>query len=536
MESNRHRRIPTIKKRHGLHLIVLAVSMMALEMGTCATSSAVEVVGFRGTAPTVIEELEVVHVAGQAPTLTFKTAPEPPPPRRTRPTGIRVNLLERIVTIDTEKNCVLTRERSETILILNARSLGNHPCRLFVSFAENGATLDILSYQVMALRGEVSAPASFALADARRGSQDAQPLLKREAGPFDISVSLRTAAQKIDLRDMTTFVIIPRQGGISIRFDELTLVNEPPEASEARRIGFWVWDYHEAMAHTSSLLDACRSVRCGRLAVQMPGLDEPQEIWLGYATLLRAAQEQGIEAFGLDGYPEAILDPQPLIAKVNRLRTVMQDRLPTGLQLDIEPYLLEGFFNDSTGFAKYLDVHTQMKRALAGEARLSVVMPFWLTSQFVGNKAVAFAVMDLADEVALMSYRTDLDELRGLVEDTLRYGDLVGVPAWLGVETRALPLEEHVRLQRVTRRELATAYLDRDARQLVIAPPPDKQDQDWFRIVHRTAVRPDRLTFSERTRPHVQGMITTLDHAVANRSFAGVLIHDYAGFFALPEQ
>ena len=39
-------------------------------------------------------------------------------------------------------------------------------------------------------------------------------------------------------------------------------------------------------------------------------------------------------------------------------------------------------------------------------------MPFWLTAQFARNRAVAFAVMDLADEVAIMSYRTHLEELR----------------------------------------------------------------------------------------------------------------------------
>jgi hypothetical protein len=45
------------------------------------------------------------------------------------------------------------------------------------------------------------------------------------------------------------------------------------------------------------------------------------------------------------------------------------------------------------------------------------------------------------DEVAVMSYRTDLDDLRDITEHTLRYGDVVGVPIWLAVETRPLPVD-----------------------------------------------------------------------------------------------
>ncbi|HXV69674.1 MAG TPA: hypothetical protein VD738_12205, partial [Nitrospira sp.] len=209
---------------------------------------------------------------------------------------------------------------------------------------------------------------------------------------------------------------------------------------------------------------------------------------------------------------------------------------PAGFQFDIEPYLLDGFFNDPRGFANYLETHARVKRALAGQARLSVVMPFWLTAQSIHNRAVAFAVMDLADEVAIMSYRTDLEELRGLAEDTLRYADLVGIPVWLALETRPLPLEEHVRLQRVNRRELATAHLDRPKRQLVFLPPSGGESRDWFRVVQRTTVRPERLTFAGQPRRQIESMIQALDHTVPNRAFTGVLIHDYTGFFALPQE
>jgi hypothetical protein len=267
----------------------------------------------------------------------------------------------------------------------------------------------------------------------------------------------------------------------------------------------------------------------------MPALDEPQDLWQRYVALLQAAQQQGIEAFALDGCPEAVENVQPLLNKMERLRDIMHGRLPVGVQLDIEPYLLDGFADDPHGFEKYLEAHARVKSALAGQARLSIVMPFWLTSQTAHDRAVAFSAMDLADEVAIMSYRTELSELRDLADDQLRYADLIGLPVWLAVETRALPMEEHVKLQRVARRDLATAFLDRAGGRLVFAPPSDGDGRDWFRIVQRTTVRPERLTFFGQPRRQVVTMIGGLDHTIPNPSLSGVLIHDYPGFTALPD-
>ena len=58
---------------------------------------------------------------------------------------------------------------------------------------------------------------------------------------------------------------------------------------------------------------------------------------------LTTDSSSGLEVFALDGYPEAIYDPSPLIEKVKRLRSLLVDEQWTGLQLDIEPYLLDRF-------------------------------------------------------------------------------------------------------------------------------------------------------------------------------------------------
>jgi hypothetical protein len=162
-------------------------------------------------------------------------------------------------------------------------------------------------------------------------------------------------------------------------------------------------------------------------------------------------------------------------------------------------------------------------------------MPFWLTSQTLRGRPIAFAVLDRVDEAAVMSYRTDMDELRAIAEDTLRYGDIAGVPVWLAVETVPLPLEQHVILQREVRREVANAYLDHTRQRLVLAPPPPVEGLVWWRMHRRTTIRPERLTFAGRARQEVRTAIGTLVGTMAHPSFAGVLIHDVDGFRALPD-
>jgi len=491
-------------------------------------------VSFHGNVPVAVQEADVVYVSGHEPKLVFKTAPDPPAPRRIRPAESRVNLLDHIVDIRSEPGCEVLREPSTAVLTVRTVGPGDRPCPIRFIVAQTGTKLDILSYQSLTLRGSVSIPISVALADDRTVWRSAHFYLEQRPGRFDVTLPLMPAAKTIDLRDVTVVSVIPAQGGVALRLDELFVATGQAAPKPHRQIGFWVWDYREATAQGSSLLDVCRSLQCGRLAVQMPALSDPEEIWLRYTGLLQSAQRQDIEAYALDGYPEAVLNARPLLKKVERLREVMQGRLPAGVQLDIEPYLLDGFLNDPQSYEKYLEAHAQVKRALAGQARLSIVMPFWLTSQTARNRTVAFAAMDLADEVAIMSYRTDPEELRDLVEDQLRYADLIGLPVWLAVETQPLPLEEHVRLEHVTRRGLATAYLDRTGKRLVFAPPSGGDERDWFRIVQRTTVRPERLTFSGRPRREVDAMIRELDQTLHNRSFSGVLIHDYPGFIALP--
>jgi hypothetical protein len=359
--------------------------------------------------------------------------------------------------------------------------------------------------------------------------------LTRVTGRFDMRLSLAPIAQRLDLRQLTTLVVLPEMPDTTIVLDVVRLERNAEQLRTTPRLGFWVWQYRQALAHPETVLAACQRHGGRRLLLQMPAATDTAELWRDYAQFLKQAQHRGIEAWALDGEPDAIDAPLALVHKVQRLLGLMAGQPLAGVQLDVEPYLREDFFLDPTGFERYLALIEQVRAVTAGQTRLSIVMPFWFTSQRVQGRPVAFAVMDRVDEVAVMSYRTDMGELQAIARDTLRYGDLAGVPVWLALETRALPVERHVVLTRVPRRDLADAYLDATGQRLVLSSPPAIAGLTWLRVQHRVTVRPERLTFAHQTQQQVRAAIATLMQTVAHRSLAGVLVHDLDGFTALAE-
>ena len=271
----------------------------------------------------------------------------------------------------------------------------------------------------------------------------------------------------------------------------------------------------------------------------MSALSEDEAVWAAYGRFFARARQAGIEVLALDGPPDSIHEPQRLAEKIRKVLALVEPGALAGIQLDIEPYLLPGFFADESGPRRYLDAIDVFREAIGGRTRLSMVVPFWLTAKTVGGRPLGFAVMDRADEVAVMSYRTILDELEEIADDTLRYGELIGTPVWLVVETTSLPVEQRVILTRDPRPDLAAAVFDYDTHRLDLAPFPttatDGHRRDWFRVHHRITVRPERLTFAGHSRSAVTAAVQALQRVVLQRSFAGVLIHDLDGFQALAE-
>lgn len=517
-----------------LSVPVLAAIILGVA-GVLAVLAEVEEVTLQRPPPPDLQEIEVVYIDNRPPTVTFKAAASPPAPAPWQPSEPAVDLLALLATGRSFGACNVHATRISSRVTLHFRRPQTAVCGYILAYPGAGHALDVLSYTTLHLYGETSGPVTLSLVDTAAQHRDDNVPLTRVTGRFAQRLPLAPMAQRLDLRQLTALVVLPEMSDTTVVLEVVGLERHVGQNRTTPRLGFWVWQYRQALADPETILEACQRHGGRRLLLQMPAATEPAELWRDYAQFLTRAQHRGIEAFALDGEPDAIDAPLALVHKVQRLLGLMAGQPLTGVQLDVEPYLREDFFLDPTGFERYLALIEQVRAVTVGQTRLSIVMPFWFTSQTVRGRPVAFAVMDRVDEVAVMSYRTDMGELQAIAKDTLRYGDMAGVPVWLALETRALPTERHVIFKREVRRDLADAYLDATGQRLVLSSPPATADLSWFRVHHRVTVRPERLTFAHQTQQHVRAAVATLIHAVEHRSLAGVLVHDLDGFMALTE-
>ena len=490
--------------------------------------------------PSTIHEIELTYAGNSTdPAVAFSGPVPPAGPLPYRPFLPILELLPGFGVAHVFGPCHGQAVRSDSHLELEWTAGDAGRCGQRIELRPAGRPMDLMSYQMLRLRGRATGQVVVAIEDLAGHQREHNQSLATVTGTFDLIIPLKEIGRGVDLRYVTALVVSAEGPRGRIEFEQLTVsqrntVKKPPGGT-----GFWVWNYRAAIQEPQPLLATCRRQACSRMLIQMPSLNDDEAIWEGYASLMAQVQEAGIDALALDGYPEAIQEPHLLADKVQRLFHLVRGGAVSGIQLDIEPYLLPGFLDDDGQLRRYLGAIETVSEAIHGRAKLSMVIPFWLATPTVGGRPLAYAVMDRADEVAVMSYRTDLEEVQDIAEDILRYGDVSEKPVWLAVETTVLPLEEHVVLRRDLRPDHADALLDREHKRLRWKPISEADrltgSGEWFRIHRRFTVRPERLTFAGRSRVEVSQAISHMLDTTLHPSFAGVIIHDLDGFRALPE-
>jgi hypothetical protein len=518
-----------------INLFFNLVAGMALTLQPSAGFSSADEYVLRSHIPPKIAEIEIVNPEGSAPKIYLKNSSTPKPLPSVKRTTASLDLVPSLTIPEFAFGCVATTARDIKSLRIEFTGPGVGSCRQTISLKQNGAVLDILSYDTLRFTGRAGGKISLSLVAYDGQEHQDSVLLSHLAGTFDIQLPLSGLGKRLDLRRVTALTIETTEPETELRLDSFILERYERKRAKTSRLGFWVWNYHEALANPQSIFDICRKVGADRLFVQIPSLKDETEIWMAYVRFFQEAKKAGIEAFALDGYPEAIHFSAPLIEKIAKLQKLMSSTELAGVQLDIEPYLLEEFFAIQTGFTKYLATIDKIKSIMRSPAKLSVALPFWFSEHRVSGRPVSFAVMDRVDEVAVMSYRTDVDEVRAITEDTLRYGDLTEKSVWLALETIPLAPERYTTLTPEPRHDLADAYLDRKKKRLVLNPPGALKDIEGFRIQRRITVHPERITFAGQDRKKLHDSVERLVNKIANPSLAGVVIHDLRGFVALSQ-
>jgi hypothetical protein len=280
-------------------------------------------------------------------------------------------------------------------------------------------------------------------------------------------------------------------------------------------IGVWMWDYRKVTGREEEVVERLKKENMRRVYLQ---LGDDLE---AFVTFVKKAKAASIEVFGLDGAPEYINDYRRLINDVERVRNFNRKHKEfpfDGFQVDVEPYLKKDF---NLKKAYYVQKYVQMAHALkayAGdEFRLSFALPFWFDTLSSGEKPLSHKVIDIADEVVIMSYRTNYDAIVESAYSELCYASSVGKPLFLGIEITTLPNEQHFVINKTVLRE----FLADDGTMLVLK----KDIRDIVPMVRRYEVKAEKLTFHKK-RGQWEGV---LQRVPPFRSFKGYIIHSYEG-------
>jgi len=169
--------------------------------------------------------------------------------------------------------------------------------------------------------------------------------------------------------------------------------------------------------------------------------------------------------YGLNGSPSDIYNSKHLLDDINSLAKLKQQyKNIIGYQVDIEPYLLKEYNqNRDEILSKYIKVLKLLhKTSNDNGLRFSVVMPFWFSNVYFHNKNLAQIVIDIADEVVLMSYRSDLKNIIKISKNSLSMGYFSHTDIKIGIELMKIDDEIHTFYTIISNQCLKNNKLDND--------------------------------------------------------------------------
>lgn len=247
------------------------------------------------------------------------------------------------------------------------------------------------------------------------------------------------------------------------RVEPFRAATPPPPARQplALKAGSacWIWDSEARLEADPSWIDFLQQRQVQVLFLQQPAvLDQRLQ------ALVARLHAAGLQVQALNGDRHDVLpEARPAVSeRLQQLARYQKEAPPQsrfdGLHYDVEPYLLPGF---PARRGALLGQYLHLVESLCEQGRalgLPVVfdLPFWFEQielEQAGRKAsVVEHVLQRADGVALMSYRTRSQEVLEITARSRAAAARLGKACWISLETVPLPDERSYRFEGAPRR------------------------------------------------------------------------------------
>lgn len=308
-----------------------------------------------------------------------------------------------------------------------------------------------------------------------------------------------------------------------------------PEANRPVPRAAWIWSPDAWRHDAARLLEQAGSERLEALFVTVPVDDGTVADAEVLAEFVRAATRADLAVTPVVGDPRDVL-PENLPALLARAQAYRAYNLAAdpesrlaGLQLDIEPYLLPGFFLDAAHWrARYLAMVDAVHKVTEGVLPLDVVLPVWWGTHPDWGRRLLDGLPRTGLSVTVMNYRTRPEALRAGATPFLDWGARAGVPVRIALETGPLPDETRRVYRRAAADEPASLWLVDGPRApvwLLAATPVHELAGQGYVFEREQAMPASHLTFGG-DRERLEALAADLAEEWRTwSSFAGLAIH-----------
>lgn len=287
-------------------------------------------------------------------------------------------------------------------------------------------------------------------ADARLAAREGAVDLGVVAAANKVDNARLALAPNLDRASWRQFTVLCPQEGGTLAVDALTLEpaavasNRPPRST-------WAWDRSEWRERGDALIDWAAGQGLGEVFVTVPLLEgrvaEPEAL----AAFVRRAGARGIAVTAVEGDPHMVLPDQhaPSSARARAYAAYNAGAEPaarlTGMQFDVEPYLLPATVLDpAQRDRRFLELAAALRQA-SGSMTLEFVVPFWWDAK----RELLRELARHADGLAVMDYRTDPGQIQRFAAPFLDWGVEHGKRVRIALEAGPIAAEEQRRYRRV---------------------------------------------------------------------------------------
>lgn len=379
----------------------------------------------------------------------------------------------------------------------------------------------------LALKGKTDAGFRLDLVDKGRNTT---PVALVELGDGWTRMELpRTSYSRVP-RILDILVICPASAG------SLTLAAMQVEIRGTCRslepAATWVWNAGHLLDDPARAISRLVEKRISRVYLQLAISDGKVTRAAEMREFLAALSRHGISVVAVEGDARMVL-PAGLDNAIDRVGIIKafdaslpeDDRL-SGIQYDIEPYILAEYADDSAAIwnAWQGAISTLSKQ---WEQTISVVVPFWMLGHAEAHASLSAARSAISD-VTVMAYRTGLDDIVAISEPWLAWGDENDVPVIIALENGPLPVEIHKTYRRAETGPLGVLHANGE--QIVaLWPSPliNSSQVALYDLSHEVVISPKRISFSGDDRKLAETARNAGSLLSCWQAFDGLAFHDY---------